>query len=150
MIIPPQTRTIYIKIDYIGYNISNECIHKHNAKTIVENGFHKAIFKFKLNIPKMCLTKTFDNVRFYPLDENDQPCFSPFLNTTIESFICVDNTIQDSEQDVLNKIYNSYFNFDRYTSLYQYIENLEKFEDILNFYQFWQDTGELKLIPTQS
>jgi hypothetical protein len=138
-IIPPQTRTIFVE-SYCSKDLAN----KFNGKQETDGCY---IFKFKLNIPKMILAKNSIGIKFYPINEKEQTCYSPLLNTSTDGYICIDHYTFDDFNHLLKRIYNTYFNFERYSSLQTYVEITDTIEPVLNFYQNWQNTGKLELIP---
>jgi hypothetical protein len=141
-IIPLQKRTIFIE-----YRLDDQdIIQKYKGK--LDNYNNKSIFKFNLNMPKMLLNIRDEKaIELHAINETNQLCHSPLLNTSHDNHICLN--IQTIDYKIaLDKIYNSAYNLDSYASVNtHYIKNLNKISQILQFYQNWQDTGKIQLVP---
>ena len=126
-------------------NRTNKKYAKEYQHTSVDGYQH---YKFKLNIPQMELICKYDYIwYYYPKDETTK-YLSPFPNTDQQGCICLGYKNTKTYQDALNAIYNTIFLYcpHKLLSAYKY-HTLHDPNSFLDFYQNWQNTGKLELIP---
>jgi hypothetical protein len=155
MIIPPQTRTIHLKLNPSLCDVD------------LNQPIKYVVYKFKLNIPQMELKYINDfntpsgilqGYQFRPL-QNNQYYYSPLTNTNKYGIVCTNTVFPNliNEKECLNLIYSTYFNTDLYQSVNHYFKkpytnflpppNKHVTKEILELYQNWEKDGHIKLIP---